>query len=499
MNQKARLIEETLRQGLGHLSKDGALIVQTGKLTGRAVNDRFISNRPESAAKIAWSKTNQAIDAGLAAEFLNRLEKHFDEATNKYSCQAYVGPFPIQVQSASPWHIVFCENMFRRSPSFQLKENLNHHIKIYHLPFSKASDLGLDYSKETLIVLDPHELKVGIVGTAYAGEIKKAAFTLCNYILPEFGLLSMHASANCLEDGSNSCVLFGLSGTGKTTLSASPDRFLIGDDEIVWSDTGLSNLEGGCYAKLIDLSAQGEPEIFRAVNRFGSIQENVMFDEFTREVDFHDRTRTENTRGSYPLEALEKIYPTSKEAEAPKNIVFLMADAFGVMPAVARLNPLQAQYYFISGYTAKVAGTELGVKEPQAAFSTCFGAPFMPRPSSLYAQLLSEAASRAGAQFWLLNTGWMSGGYGKSQRYPLAVSRKLLAEIQSGNLAKEKTVRHPIFNFEVPLGCPGVDPKFLEFDDFDGAKNLAKKFQSNIEIFAPSMDPTCLQEGGPSI
>jgi len=309
----------------------------------------------------------------------------------------------------------------------------------------------------------------------------------------------MHSSANCLEDGSNSCVLFGLSGTGKTTLSASHERYLIGDDEIVWSHTGISNLEGSCYAKLIDLSLESEPEIFRAVYQFGSIMKNVGYDPRTGLVDFSDRTKTENTRGSYSLEALSKVFPMNKEAEAPRSIVFLTADAFGVMPAVARLDEWQAQYYFVSGYTAKVAGTELGVKEPQAAFSTCFGAPFMPRPSSVYAGLLAEFAKKSGAQFWLLNTGWMSGGYGKSQRYPLKVSRQILAAIQSGELAKQKTKKHFVFNFEVPAHCPNIGSQYLEFDDLPGAKILAEKFHRNMEIFSAHMEASCLQNGGPSL
>lgn len=496
MNTKAHWIEESLHLGKAKLSQKGALIVETGKHTGRAVNSRFISDRPESFSKIAWSKTNQKIDATRANQFLESLEKKLSSSEIKtYTYSGFVGPFPIEVQSSSSWHMVFCDNMFRKTPSFELKTDKK--IKIFHLPYHQVKDLGIDQEDQTLLVLDPEALKVGIVGTAYAGEIKKSAFTLCNYLLPDFELLSMHSSANCLEDGSESCVLFGLSGTGKTTLSASPDRFLIGDDEIVWSNSGLSNLEGGCYAKLIDLSLESEPEIFRAVNQFGSILENVGFGDETREIDFSDRSKTENTRGSYSLKALDKIFSSQKEAQAPKNIVFLMADAFGAMPAAAKLNPLQAQYYFISGYTAKVAGTELGVKEPQAAFSTCFGAPFMPRPSSLYASLLADLAQRSGAQFWLLNTGWMAGGYGKSQRYPLSVSRRLLAEMQSGRLAQQKTKTHPVFNFEVPVACPDLDSKYLEFDNVDRAKDLAKKFESNIQNFAPAMTQDCLQRGGP--
>ncbi|PIR23968.1 MAG: phosphoenolpyruvate carboxykinase (ATP) [Deltaproteobacteria bacterium CG11_big_fil_rev_8_21_14_0_20_45_16] len=500
-SQKSWFIEESIHQNLGHLSRDGALVVATGKYTGRAVNDRYISNRSESFDKIAWSKTNQEIDSGVAREFLSAVSKKLNCLEDKvFEFNGYVGPFPIRVRSSSPWHIAFAENMFRQTPSFTVPGfPKDKRIEIDHLPYDTTATIGVNFPNPTLLVLDAADLKVGIVGTAYAGEIKKSAFTLCNFLLPEHGFLSMHSSANCLEDGSNSCVLFGLSGTGKTTLSASPDRYLIGDDEIVWSHTGISNLEGGCYAKLIDLSLESEPEIFKAVNQFGSIMENVGFDPRTGIVDFSDRVKTENTRGSYSLEALSKVFPMNKEAEAPRSIVFLTADAFGVMPAVARLDEWQAQYYFVSGYTAKVAGTELGVKEPQAAFSTCFGAPFMPRPSNIYAGLLAEFAKKSGAQFWLLNTGWMSGGYGKSQRYPLKVSRQILSSIQSGELAKQKTKKHSVFNFEVPTQCPNMASQYLEFDDLPGAKILAEKFHRNMENFSSHMEASCLQNGGPSL
>lgn len=498
MMTKTLLIEESLKFGLGQLSREGALIVETGKFTGRAVKERFIADRPEVRQTIAWNSSNQAIDLKIATELFQKIETKL-KSQKSYSTQAYVGCFPIQVMSTSPWHIVFAENMFRKKPAaIALPASASKiKIQVFHDPYGKVSDYGLQHPSETLLVLDPVDMKVAIVGTAYAGEIKKSAFTLCNYALPQLGIFPMHASANCLEDGSESCVLFGLSGTGKTTLSASAERFLIGDDEIVWSLTGLSNLEGGCYAKLIDLTLEREPEIYKAVNRFGAILENTSFDPETRVVDFTARKKTENTRGSYPIEFIQKTYRQDAEAKSPKTIVFLMADAFGVMPAVARLNSWQAQYYFISGYTAKVAGTELGVKEPQAAFSTCFGAPFMPRHSAEYAELLARHVEQSGSSVWLLNTGWTQGGYGKGERFPLAVSRRLLSTIQSGELGRQPTQKHPVFGFEVPSACAGVDPKYLGIPAGDGVSALSQKFRANSEQFKSKLDSRILDLGGP--
>jgi phosphoenolpyruvate carboxykinase (ATP) len=496
---KTELIEESIRLGAGCLSREGALMVRTGSHTGRAVKERYIADRPETRQSIAWNSANQAIDPKLAADFFAKVQTKL-ETVKTYKTEAYVGCFPIEVQSTSPWHIVFCKNMFRNIPAaIRIPESAkNLKIRVYHDPFGKVSELGIKHHAETLLVLDPVEMKVAIVGTAYAGEIKKSAFTLCNFALPQLGIFPMHASANCLEDGSNSSVLFGLSGTGKTTLSASSDRFLIGDDEIVWSSEGLTNLEGGCYAKLIDLSHEREPEIYRAVNRFGAILENIQYDAETRAVDFLSRKFTENTRGSYPIEFIQKIYRQDVEAQPPKTIVFLMADAFGVMPAVARLNTWQSQYYFISGYTAKVAGTELGVKEPQAAFSTCFGAPFMPRHSAEYAELLARHVEKNNSSVWLLNTGWTQGGYGKGERFPLGVSRRILSAIQSGELAKQPTQKHPVFGFDCPVACAGVDPKYLTIPKGDGVNALSQKFKANSEQFKSKLDSRILDLGGPA-
>ncbi len=494
-----KLIDEAVKSGLGVLSAHGALIVKTGKFTGRAAKNRYVLNRPELKNTIDWGPVNVAMDLNVGLELFKRARAELEK--NKiYHMSGYVGGFPIEVTSTSPWHIAFAKNMFRQEtiPSVSEKAPKGKTIQVWHIPYKTAHDLGLTQIDSTVILLDPHELQVVIVGTAYAGEIKKSGFSLANYIFPQMGYFPMHASANCLKDGSESCVLFGLSGTGKTTLSAANDRYLIGDDEIVWTPTGISNLEGGCYAKLIGLTEDREPEIYRASNRPGSILENVVYNESTREVDFHDQSITENTRSSYPLSALDKIAHQNKECSAPKNIIFLSADAFGALPAVAKLNSYQAQYHFLSGYTAKLAGTEVGVKEPTAAFSTCFGAPFMPLNPSVYAGLLAKYMTEAKANVWLLNTGWTGKGYGHGERFPLSLTREIVRNIQSGELAKAPTKPHPIFGFEVPTTIKNVDSKLLQIPEGEAVNNLAAKFMENIKKFS-NLDSKITEQGGPRL
>jgi len=491
------MINEALKLGQGSLNKAGAFVIETGKYTGRAVDARYVVDRPETHSAIDWNKVNKPLDSVFADSYFAALQKRLSEKQT-YTYRGFVGFFPIEVTTCSPWHAAFAANMFRTSPSPVNRVDVKAlpTIKIWHDPAAKVSDLGLEFSAETLIALDPSKLQVAIVGTGYAGEIKKSAFTLCNFKTPEFGIFPMHSSANCLEDGSQTSVMFGLSGTGKTTLSADPKRALIGDDEILWSTSGVSNLEGGCYAKLIDLDPEKEPDIFQAVSRPGAIQENVVMDPTTKEVDFYSRAKTENTRGSYPLNFLKKVFKQDVEAAPATSIVFLMADAFGAMPAAAKLNHEQAQYYFLSGYTAKVAGTELGVKEPQAAFSPCFGAPFMPRRPAEYAQLLKSMSEKSGAQVWLLNTGWMKGGYGKAKRFPIPVSRTLLTAIQTGELDKQPRVKHPVFGFEVPTSCPGIGPEFLAVADGAEVEALAEKFLKNAAAWK-DVDTKIIEMGGP--
>lgn len=487
-------IEESIRSGAAVFNQDGALMTKTGTHTGRAVKDRYLVMTAASDAKIAWNQNNHAMDEAKAAEvFTKAREALARKVTHVYL--GYVGPYTVRVTTPSAWHALFASNMFRDTPSAHVPGKAVA-IEIFHLPFTTTSELGLNWSSETLIAVDLEAARVVIIGTAYAGEIKKSAFTVCNYWLPEVGVLPMHASANSLPDGSKASVLFGLSGTGKTTLSAAADRALLGDDEIVWSDEGLSNLEGGCYAKLIDLTAEREPEIYRAISRFGAILENVDYDAHSRKINFASRAITENTRGSYPLSHLDGI--RQGLASHPETIVFLTADAYGALPAVARLNSDQARYYFLSGYTARVAGTELGVKEPQATFSTCFGAPFMPRHNRVYADLLAKRIEKYKSSVWLLNTGWMAGGYGHAERFPLKASRQILSAIQNGTLARERTVKHPVFGFEVPVSCHGLNDSLLAPPSGDAVKTVASKFVENAHKW-PGMESSWLQSVGPAL
>ena len=498
--KSVNLIEKTLLQKKGILSRDGALILNTGECTGRSTKERFVVRHPELEDQIEWGSVNQALDVPKGEEFFKKL-KNYVSSQESYRISKFVGCFSISLYSTSPWHSAFADNMFRdqvvkdlcrRQKSF---EGIK--IEIWHAPYLKMSELGVSFPFERAIILDPFNRKVGIVGSAYAGEIKKSAFSLCNFIFPSFGILPMHASANCREDGTQSSVLFGLSGTGKTTLSTDPERYLIGDDEIVWSEKGLSNLEGGCYAKLIRLDEKKEAGIFGAVNRFGSILENVVFDPETRQVDYDDGSITENTRGSYDLSALEKVYPQTSEVSHPKSVIFLTADAFGALPAVARLDNWQTQFHFVSGYTAKVSGTEIGITEPKATFSACFGAPFMPRFASVYASLLSRFVEKSKASVWLLNTGWTKGGYGVGDRFPISVSRTILKAIQTGKLDKTPTVKHPIFGFQVPTEVPNVSQEWLKIPKGPQVKELARQFIRNAESKRKSITSDILRRGGP--
>jgi len=491
--------EEAIRLGLGQFSKDGAFIAETGKYTGRSTKERFIVNRPEVTNQIDWGKVNQAMKPVVADEFFRLIQAKLSGTTKTYKSNGFVAGFPISTISLSPWHIAFANNMFREKviPEIAAQIGKAKKIQIFHDPFSKVSDYGISFPYEAAIILDMYEMKVCIIGTAYAGEIKKSAFTLCNFKFPELGIMPMHASANCFSDGSNSSIMFGLSGTGKTTLSAVHDRSLIGDDEIIWTHSGLSNLEGGCYAKLINLSPENEPEIFKATNRFGAILENVVVDTNTRTPDFFDISKTENTRGSYPITALENVFNQNIESNQPKSIIFLTADAFGALPAVAHLNFWQSQYHFVSGYTAKIAGTEIGIKEPQATFSACFGAPFMPRHPFEYAKLLAEFAKKYNVSVWLLNTGWTGGDYHTGKRFPIKISRIILAAIQNGTLAQQPMFKHPVFGFEVPKSCPGVENKWLKIPTGASVIELGKKFDINIKKFENKLDKQVVTLGGP--
>ena len=501
---RAKLLEDAIRRREASLLATGAVAVQTGRHTGRAANSRFIVRDEATSESVDWGEVNRPLERARAREVFVALSAQLGGA-DVYRVRGFIGPFPIEVVTKSAWHAAFAENMFRESAIHALAvqagaENAESFgvIRVWHDPTTPASRFGIEVAEDALILLDPSGFEVAIAGTAYAGEIKKSAFSMANFLLPIAHILSMHASANCREDGSDACVIFGLSGTGKTTLSAQPGRFLIGDDEIAWSDRGLSNLEGGCYAKLINLRAEQEPEIHTAVRRFGSILENVVFDPESRAVDFSSSARTENTRGSYKLSALERVFDQSREAEPPKCLVFLTADAFGAMPAIARLDEWQMRYHFMSGFTAKVAGTEIGLKEPKAAFSACFGAPFMPRAPSVYAGLLAAKAAQAQASVWLLNTGWI-GGFELGKRFPLEVTRRLLELAQSGALDHASFDRHPIFGFEVPRAAPGVQTELLKAPQGPQVESLAGRFIANQKKFKDRDAQVICARGGPSV
>lgn len=501
---RVKHIEEAIRTGSGRLLPSGAFAVETGRHTGRSANSRFIVRDDVTETTVDWGDVNKAFELDKAQHFFSALTQRLQDRPT-IQVRAFVGPFALEVTTTSSWHAAFAENMFREIGLSSLMGAArsagvgeSQIIKIYHDPYTPASAYGITAPEDAIILLDPKNLQVAIAGTAYAGEIKKSAFSMANYLLPAAGVLPMHSSANCLEDGSKSCVIFGLSGTGKTTLSAQAGRSLIGDDEIVWSKTGLSNLEGGCYAKLIGLTPESEPDIYRAVNSFGAILENVIYDESTREIDFMDSSRTENTRGSYKLGALSRVFDQTREAALPETIIFLTADAFGALPAVARLDEWQMRYHFMSGFTAKVAGTEIGLKEPKAAFSACFGAPFMPRSPSVYAHLLAERVKAAGSRVYLLNTGWR-GGYQTGKRFPLAITRRLLELIQTGEIEQAKFERHPIFGFDVPVSIPGLEPELLAMPQGEQVVDLARKFIANQAKFKDADAHEICRRGGPSL
>jgi phosphoenolpyruvate carboxykinase (ATP) len=500
---RAEFLEDAICHKDVQLLESGAIAAATGKHTGRSANSRFIARDSETETNVDWGDVNKAMGREDATRFLTTIERKLSDQKT-YKVKGFIGPFPLEVITPSAWHAAFADNMFRGLAIPSLTEQVralgitaNRPIRIFHDPMTPASQYGITAPEDACILLDPANLKVAIAGSAYAGEIKKSAFSLANYLLPSTGILPMHSSANCMSDGSKSCVIFGLSGTGKTTLSAQAGRDLIGDDEIVWSERGISNLEGGCYAKLIGLTEESEPDIYRAVNSFGSIMENVVIDPATRTPQFMESTKTENTRGSYKLGSLARVFDQTREAKLPEAVVFLTADAFGALPALARLDEWQMRYHFMSGFTAKVAGTEIGLKEPKAAFSACFGAPFMPRAASVYAHLLAERVKASGARVYLLNTGWR-GGYATGKRFPLAITRRLLECVQTGEIEKSKFVRHPIFGFDVPVAVAGIDSEILAAPTGPQVEDLAKRFIANAEAkFKDSDAQEICRRGGP--
>ncbi len=486
-----QLYERALKADEGVLGSDGQLIVDTGKHTGRSPKDKFFVREPGSEHHIDWGTTNQPIDAAKFDALFAQVAEYFRDR-DVYSLDAYVGAdpryrLPVRVISQYAWHNLFAHQLF--IPLGSDDPNFSPQFTVVDAATYDA-DPARDGTRSSTFVLVNFAKKIVLIGgTQYAGEIKKSVFTIMNYLLPLRDVLSMHCSANVGPDGS-SAIFFGLSGTGKTTLSADANRPLVGDDEHGWSADGVFNIEGGCYAKVIRLSPTAEPEIWKAAHSFGTVLENVVYDPQTREIDVDSEAKTENTRAAYPLSANPHIVEGSM-AGHPKTVVMLTADAFGVLPPIARLSKAQAMYHFLSGYTAKVAGTEKGVTEPTATFSTCFGAPFMVHHPTVYAKLLGERIDRHDVQCWLVNTGWTGGPYGVGSRMKIAYTRAMLNAALEGKLDGVTYRREPFFGLEVPEHVPGVPDEVLDaraaWSDpaaYDAqAKKLAGLFAENFAKF----------------
>jgi phosphoenolpyruvate carboxykinase (ATP) len=461
--REAALVQAAVARGEGELGLGGALLVATGRHTGRSPKDKFVVRDPGVEPHVWWEN-----NAPLAPEAFERL--HADMRAHArgrelFTQDLYAGADPahrlnVRVVTELAWHALFVRHLLRRPAPDELAGFVPG-FTILNLPSFKADPYRHGVRSETVIAISFAKRLVLIGGTAYAGENKKAVFTVLNYLLPEKGVMPMHCSANHAPgDPADVAVFFGLSGTGKTTLSADPARVLIGDDEHGWSDDGAFNFEGGCYAKTINLSPEAEPEIYATTSRFGTIVENMVYDPVTKVLDFADDSLTANTRCAYPLEAVSNASPTARGGQ-PRHVVMLTCDAFGVLPPIARLTPAQAMYHFLSGFTSKVAGTENGVTEPTPTFSTCFGAPFMPRRPEVYGAMLRERIARSGASCWLVNTGWTGGAYGTGRRMPIAATRALLAAALGGGLDGGAFRRDPNFGFEIPVAAPGVEPALL--------------------------------------
>jgi phosphoenolpyruvate carboxykinase (ATP) len=489
----AELYEDAVRAGEGVIAAAGPLVVRTGAHTGRSPQDKFIVAEPSSFGRIWWGEVNRPISEEHYARLRARLVAYCAER-DLYAQDCHIGAHPahrrsLRVYTETAWASIFARNLFRRPPAADL-EGFAPNFTIICVPSFRADPATEGTRSETAILVHLHRREVLIVGTEYAGEIKKSAFTVMNYLLPDEQVLPMHSAVN-VGSGGDSAVFFGLSGTGKTTLSADPQRSLIGDDEHGWGPDGVFNFEGGCYAKTIRLSSMYEPDIFATTKRFGTILENVDLDPVTRELDLDSERFTENTRGAYPLEFIGNADPTGI-AGHPRNVVLLTADAFGVLPPISRLSHAQAAYHFISGYTAKLAGTEVGVMEPKATFSACFGAPFMPRHPGEYAAMLSERLEDFGAQAWLVNTGWTGGPYGTGERMNINHTRSMVRAALEGRLDAQPTVTDPIFGFAVPTSCPDVPDAFLaprstwpDPDAYDrAARKLALMFAENFAAYA---------------
>jgi phosphoenolpyruvate carboxykinase (ATP) len=485
------LYEVIGRRSEGIFSAHGALIVDTGEHTGRAAKDKAIVREPSSEDKVFWGEVNKEFPREKFDALRDRMMRHAD-GRDLFVQDTYAGAdpryrLPVRVVTELAWHSLFARTMFINDDEGRTQHKPE--FTIVNFPSFKADPARDGTRSETFILMDFSQRLVLIGGTSYAGETKKSVFTILNYLLPQRGVMSMHCSAN-VGAGGDVAVFFGLSGTGKTTLSADPERRLVGDDEHGWSDDGVFNFEGGCYAKVIKLSAEAEPDIYRTTRMFGTIMENVAYDPVTRVPDLDDASKTENTRAAYPLTSIPNIVPEGY-AGHPRNIIMLTADAFGVLPPVAKLTPEQAMYHFLSGYTAKVAGTERGVTEPQATFSTCFGAPFMVLHPGVYADLLGKKIQEHKADCWLVNTGWSGGPYGEGARMSIKHTRAMIRAILGGSLAQVETRPDPVFGVHVPAAVPEVPSDVLtprntwkDQGAYDRkAAELARRFNENFKKY----------------
>ncbi|HEU0044716.1 phosphoenolpyruvate carboxykinase [Sphingomonas sp.] len=492
------LVEAAVARGEGKLAADGPLVVETGPHTGRSVKDRFIVRDATTESTVWWGKSNQSMEPDAFARLKEDFLAALGERKELFVQDLYGGSQPshrvrVRVINELAWHNLFIRTMLVRPEEKDLA-GFAPEYTIIDLPSFRADPARHGCRSETVIAVSFTDRLILIGGTRYGGEMKKSVFSLLNYLLPPTGVMPMHCSANIGPKG-DTAVFFGLSGTGKTTLSADSNRTLIGDDEHGWSDTAVFNFEGGCYAKMIRLSAEAEPVIFATTKRFGTVLENVVMDPDARTLDLDDATLAENSRGLYPIEFIPNA---SKDnlGPVPKNMIFLTADAYGVMPPIAKLTPDQAMYHFLSGYTARVAGTEMGVVEPDATFSTCFGAPFMPRHPSVYGNLLKERIAAGGVDCWLVNTGWTGGKYGVGHRMPIKVTRALLSAALDGSLNDAEMRTDPNFGFQVPVSVQGVDSQILDprrtwtdKAEYDAtAAQLVDRFVANFAQFESQVD-----------
>jgi phosphoenolpyruvate carboxykinase (ATP) len=498
------LVEHAIRRQEGILVEGGPFNAVTKPHTGRSPNDKFVVRDENTEADVWWGKVNQPISpehyAALREDVLGHLE-----GQDLFVRDMWAGADPeyrlaVRVITPNAWHNLFANNMFRRPDDAEL-DAMVPGFTILHAPEYEADPAKHGTRSTTFILVNFTAKEVMIGGTRYAGELKKSIFSILNYLLPKQGVLAMHCSANVGPDG-DTALFFGLSGTGKTTLSADPERGLIGDDEHGWTDRGIFNFEGGCYAKAVKLSPEGEPEIYATTRMFGTVLENCIVDE-KRRVDFDDISITENTRISYPLHYIANFVPEAQGGH-PRNIVFLTADAYGVLPPISRLSAEQAMFYFLSGYTAKVAGTERGVKEPQPTFSACFGQVFLPLHPGVYADLLGQRIEEHGSRVWLVNTGWTGGPYGVGSRMKLSYTRAMVRAALAGELDDVETTESPFFRLQIPTAIPGVPADVLiprdtweDKDAFDKqARDLADKFIANFEQFADRV-PEAVRTAGP--